>query len=182
MVVNILSILIIEDIQDMVLWPIRGIAEIRYIGIPWNMKKKLFKELTKSIKQAGEIRKKRNSNMVCGYYVSWSEKIIVPDGIGPGVRTEWEQHISGPHSEVEAKEIVDGLRSRGGNYAKNILGLHYDALAYVNHSQEEKLREATDGNELQRCNNCDAIFDENLQACPKCGRDDCLMYPFENSN
>lgn len=31
----------------------------------------------------------------------------------------------------------------------------------------------------QRCNDCGAVFDEELTACPKCGRDDCLMYPFE---
>lgn len=32
--------------------------------------------------------------------------------------------------------------------------------------------------DLQRCNNCDAVFDEELTSCPNCGRDDCLMYPF----
>ena len=30
----------------------------------------------------------------------------------------------------------------------------------------------------QRCNWCDAIFDEELTSCPNCGRDDCLMFPF----
>lgn len=99
------------------------------------MKKKLFKELVKSVKQAGKMRKAvsdiRKHN---GYYVSWSEKIVVPDGIGPSVRVEWERHLSGPHSELKAKELVDKLRSRGGNYAKNILGLHYDALNWVNYN------------------------------------------------
>ena len=36
-----------------------------------------------------------------------------------------------------------------------------------------------DEGELQRCNWCNAIFDEELTSCPNCGRDDCLMYPFE---
>lgn len=35
--------------------------------------------------------------------------------------------------------------------------------------------------EMQRCNNCEEVFEESLQECPKCGRDDCLMYPFEPS-
>jgi len=34
-------------------------------------------------------------------------------------------------------------------------------------------------NGYQRCNSCYAIFKEELTECPKCGRDDCLMYPFE---
>lgn len=32
-------------------------------------------------------------------------------------------------------------------------------------------------NEKQRCNDCMAVFDEELTACPNCGRDDCLMFP-----
>lgn len=98
------------------------------------MKKKLFKELVKSVKQAGEIRKKRNHSRVCAYYVAWSEKVCSPTFLpDPKVHVEWEQKVSGPHSEVEAKEIIDGLRSRGENYAKNILGLHFDALNWVNY-------------------------------------------------
>lgn len=31
----------------------------------------------------------------------------------------------------------------------------------------------------QRCNYCGAVFDEELTACPNCGRDYCLMYPFD---
>ena len=31
--------------------------------------------------------------------------------------------------------------------------------------------------EFQRCNNCMSVFEETLTACPKCFRDDCLMYP-----
>lgn len=33
--------------------------------------------------------------------------------------------------------------------------------------------------ELQRCNSCMDIFCESLSDCPNCGRDDCLMFPFE---
>jgi len=33
----------------------------------------------------------------------------------------------------------------------------------------------------QRCNDCMSVFDEGLSECPVCGRDDCLMYPFEPS-
>lgn len=33
--------------------------------------------------------------------------------------------------------------------------------------------------EQQRCNHCMSVFDESLQECPVCGRDDALMYPFE---
>ena len=36
--------------------------------------------------------------------------------------------------------------------------------------------------ELQRCNDCMSVFDEDLTRCPSCGRDDCLMYPFENTS
>jgi hypothetical protein len=38
-----------------------------------------------------------------------------------------------------------------------------------------------DGIEIQRCNACGATIDEQETACPECGRDDCLMYPFEPS-
>lgn len=31
----------------------------------------------------------------------------------------------------------------------------------------------------QRCNDCMSVFDEDLTECPECGRDDCLMFPFE---
>jgi len=31
---------------------------------------------------------------------------------------------------------------------------------------------------LQRCNGCMTVQDEGNTACEKCGRDDCLMYPF----
>lgn len=99
------------------------------------MKKKLFKELTKSIKQAGKIKRKRDSNKTCGYYVSWSEKVVSPTFLpDPKFHVEWEQKISGPHSEFVAKQTVEYLRDRGENYAKNILGLHYDALSWVNHN------------------------------------------------
>jgi hypothetical protein len=32
----------------------------------------------------------------------------------------------------------------------------------------------------QRCNNCMTVQDESFLECEKCGRDDCLMYPFED--
>lgn len=34
--------------------------------------------------------------------------------------------------------------------------------------------------EIQRCNHCQAIFDQKLQECPNCGKDDALMFPFEH--
>jgi len=38
-----------------------------------------------------------------------------------------------------------------------------------------------DGIEIQRCNACGATIDEQETSCPECGRDDCLMYPVEDS-
>ena len=99
------------------------------------MKKKLFKELIESIKQAGEIRKGLDVFKVNGYYVSWMEKIVVPV-VNPKVKIEWVHNISGPHSEVVAKQLVDVLRKRGEDYAKDIIGLHYDAFDYVNYRTE----------------------------------------------
>lgn len=32
--------------------------------------------------------------------------------------------------------------------------------------------------ELQRCNHCMCVFDEQEKECPECGNDDALMYPF----
>lgn len=32
----------------------------------------------------------------------------------------------------------------------------------------------------QKCNHCESVFDEAFTACPTCGRDDALMYPFES--
>lgn len=33
--------------------------------------------------------------------------------------------------------------------------------------------------DTQRCNACMCVQDEQNTECTKCGRDDCLMYPFE---
>lgn len=39
--------------------------------------------------------------------------------------------------------------------------------------------EVTPDGEKQRCNHCMSVFGEDLTSCPKCGRDDALMHPFE---
>ena len=38
---------------------------------------------------------------------------------------------------------------------------------------------ADDDRDQQRCNHCMTISDAELTACPKCGKDDALMFPFE---
>jgi hypothetical protein len=139
------------------------------------MKKKLFKELTKSIKQAGKIKRARDFKKegtdvykADGYYVFWSEKIVIPDGIGPRVRIEWEQHISGPHSLFVAKEILENLKIRiNGEYVKNILFLHLADLDKLSKQTEalESIYKATTSPLLSSSTHDDHI--RMTQACIK---------------
>jgi len=46
-------------------------------------------------------------------------------------------------------------------------------------SAEQILEPVDDEPDQQRCNHCMTISDAELPTCPKCGRDDALMFPFE---
>lgn len=80
---------------------------------------------------------------------------------GDGVETEvvLEQLLDPPVREVEEWEgILAGLVEDLGGFK----------------SEEPPF-------EVQRCNHCMAVFDEELYECPDCGKDDALMYPFTPS-
>lgn len=45
-------------------------------------------------------------------------------------------------------------------------------------NKRQRKKHPRERSDKQRCNDCCAVFNEELQICPNCGRDDCLMHPF----
>jgi len=56
------------------------------------------------------------------------------------------------------------------------------ALADARLDYGEPFPAKPDEPDKQRCNHCMTISDAELTACPKCGRDDALMFPFEEGD
>ena len=87
----------------------------------------------------------------------------------------------------DLENVICGIRSKRGKDVLKSVVIESDWPEYETvwkmiedrMTAKGKPEPVDDEPDQQRCNHCMTISDAELPACPKCGRDDALMFPFE---